>query len=199
MKIKRSKLILLVALGVIVLGGAAYWLWGPATGGAVHWHADFRVFKCGAELDLADPQGFSNEVGLPTVHEHNDKRIHIEGALASPDDASLGSFFKAVGGSLKSGEFRMPTNAGLVSMKNGDRCPDGKTGTVQVFVWGMENDLARQKKLANPAAYIIKPEALVPAGDCVIVEFGPSTARTAKICESYAAAERAGKIFIEKR
>ena len=43
--------------------------------GPVHHHADFEIWRCGEEVELLDPKGFSNKIGTPTLHEHNDKRI----------------------------------------------------------------------------------------------------------------------------
>lgn len=167
-----------------------------ATRGPVHWHADFRVFQCGEELDLKNPRDFSNKVGTPEVHEHGDNRVHIEGTLADLREASLGHFFEVAGGSLHSGEFGMPTSEGLRWMRDGDRCPDGTRGVLNVFLWEVKNGVAYSRKLEDPAAYSIKPEALVPPGDCITLEFGPEKARPDYLCEQYEVAERVGTLKI---
>jgi hypothetical protein len=82
------------------------------TGGPVHWHADFEFWACGNELALRDPQGFlSNKIGTPTLHEHNDKRIHLEGVpITLPYDASLGKFMDVVGGQVDRNTLVVPLN-----------------------------------------------------------------------------------------
>lgn len=82
------------------------------TGGPVHWHADFEIWACGNEIALRDPRGFlSNKIGSPTLHEHNDKRIHLEGVpVTLPHDASLGKFMSTIGGELTQSSLTVPVN-----------------------------------------------------------------------------------------
>lgn len=51
------------------------------SGGPVHWHADIEYWACGNELELVDPSGLSNKTGNSTLHEHDDRRIHVEGVV----------------------------------------------------------------------------------------------------------------------
>jgi hypothetical protein len=166
--------------------------------GPVHWHADFEVYACGKELNLKDPQGLSNKIGTATLHEHNDKRIHLEGVVLQHSDASLGEFFHVVGGNLTSTGFSFPTNEGISSYQNGDACPTG-SGEAQVFVYRTDGDqYYSQEKVSDPAKYIISPESNVPAGDCVIIEFDTPKSRTDKLCRSYKVAKEIGKLKGEK-
>ncbi len=170
-----------------------------ASSGPVHWHADFEVWSCGKELNLKDPTGFSNKIGTATLHEHNDKRIHLEGVVVNPDDASLGKFFHVIGGEISDISFTLPTNTGSVSVNNTTLCPDGRTGTVQVFVYQTDKDnYYKQTKIHLPEHYTISPQSNVPAGDCIIVEFGPIKSRTDKLCRSYKVAQQIGKLKGEK-
>src|SRR5690349_16520906 len=90
-KAERLKLPLFAAIVVVVLGttltisgGTIYLNVNSATGGPVHWHADFEIWGCNNELELRDPHGFlSNKIGTATYHEHDDKRIHVEGVPIS--------------------------------------------------------------------------------------------------------------------
>lgn len=118
-KKKLLKLPLFLAILIVVTGttltisGATVYLnVKSATGGPVHWHADFEVWACGNELELRDPHGFlSNKIGTATYHEHDDKRIHLEGVPVNlPQDASLGKFFSVVGGELTSNSMVVPLN-----------------------------------------------------------------------------------------
>jgi hypothetical protein len=117
-KVPKLKLPLFVAIVVVVLGttftiggGTVYLNLNSATGGPVHWHADFEVWACGNELELRDPTGFSNKIGTPTYHEHNDKRVHLEGVPTSlPYDFSMGKFMSVIGGELTTDTLTVPLN-----------------------------------------------------------------------------------------
>jgi hypothetical protein len=169
--------------------------------GPVHWHADIEVWACGKEVELQDPTGFlSNKIGTATLHEHNDKRIHLEGVVVHPEDASLGKFFQVIGGDLKSDSVIVPTNNGPVPYTNGSMCADGSEGQMQVFVYQTADDLYyTQKKLDDPASYLISPHSQVPPGDCIIVEFGPNKDKTDKLCRSYKVAQEIDKLKGERQ
>jgi hypothetical protein len=169
------------------------------TGGPVHWHADFRIFNCYEELDLIDPTGLLNRIGTSEIHEHGDKRIHIEGTLQQKKEASLGNFFRVIGGELTPERMIVPTNFGLEQMTNGNTCLTDPTakGAVQVFLWKTENKIAKQVKLENFSEYIISPFSPVPAGDCLIFEFAPNKKYTTHVCDQYKVAEKNGDLTIE--
>lgn len=80
--------------------------------GPVHWHADIEFWACGSEVELRDPTGFlSNKIGTSTYHEHNDKRIHLEGVVVKEaEDASLGKFMEVTGGYLDGQGIGIPLN-----------------------------------------------------------------------------------------
>ncbi len=133
-----------------------------ATGGPVHWHADYEVWVCGERHELIDPTGFENRVGTPTVHEHNDNRIHIEGVLLDLEDASLHEYFESIGGEFEDDLLTMPTHEGLMTWKNGDLC-NGRPAQWHVFVNG---NLAE-----NGHEHIIAPYSTVPPGDVIKIVF----------------------------
>ena len=118
-KTQTLKLPIFVAIVVVVLGttltisgGTVYLNMKSATGGPVHWHADFEIWACGNEIELRDPTGFlSNKIGTATYHEHDDKRIHVEGVPTElPYDYSLGKFFNVVGGGISDDSLVVPLN-----------------------------------------------------------------------------------------
>ncbi|MBA3724752.1 MAG: hypothetical protein H0W89_07790 [Candidatus Levybacteria bacterium] len=168
--------------------------------GPVHWHADVEVWACGQEVALQDPTGFlSNKIGTATLHEHNDKRIHLEGVVVHPEDASLGRFFQVIGGELINDSLIVPTNNGPIPYTNGSMCNNGSEGQVQVFVYQTgEDQYFSQKKLENPNQYLISPYSAVPQGDCVIVEFDQPKDRTDKLCRSYKVAMEIDKLKGER-
>jgi hypothetical protein len=165
---KGKKLLYTVIAAPIILatvylaGSTVYQNMVSATGGPVHWHADYEVWACGQEYTLADPTGISNKVGTPTVHEHNDNRIHIEGVLLTMDEASLHNFFVQVGGDFDNGSLTIPTNDGVFTWNDGDLC-NGKPGKWYVFVNGELVD--------DGPDHIIAPYTTVPPGDRIKIVF----------------------------
>lgn len=185
-----------VAIGqTLLLAGSTIYLNAIShSKGPVHFHADFEVFHCGNKIDLENPTGFSNKIGTSTLHEHNDFRIHLEGVVVEENDQSLGKFFHVIGGNITNNSLSVPTTNGILTAKNGDLCPDGTPGVLNVFVYKTVNKTFIQQKINDPAHYIYSSEGQVPAGDCVIVEFGPEKNSTDKLCTSYQVAESLGKV-----
>lgn len=126
------------------------------TKGPVHWHADFKIWVCGNEIKLVEPKGLSNKQGVDLMHAHNDNRIHVEGVILDKKQASLGAFFYAIGGSISSDGIKVPTDEGLISVHDGDKCNE-KPAKLYVFVNG--------NLIENPSAYVIAPYEKVPPGD----------------------------------
>lgn len=163
--------------------------------GPVHWHADIEVWACGNEIELQDPTGFlSNKIGTATLHEHNDKRIHLEGVVVEERDSSLGKFFEVIGGTLTNEAVSVPTNEGVKTYISGDTCENGDKAHVQVFVYNTTDGVYTQQKISSPATYNIAPHSQVPDGDCVIVEYGPEKERTERLCRSYQVSEETNKV-----
>lgn len=111
-KLPLFVLIAITMLGstAILIGGTVYLNVKSDSGGPVHWHADIEFWSCGAELDLRNPTGFlSNKIGSATYHEHNDKRIHLEGVVVDEKiDASLGKFMQLTGGYITASSIAIP-------------------------------------------------------------------------------------------
>lgn len=187
-------------LGTLILISSTVYLNNvSSSGGPVHWHADFEAWACDQELELKDPEGFlSNKVGTPVLHEHNDQRIHLEGVVVNPRDASLGKFIDVVGGSISRDSLVFPTNDGVERFVSGQTC-NGQPAEVQVFVYQtVEDGYYRVEKLDDPANYIIRDESVVPPGDCIIIEFGPSSPTTDKMCLQYEVALDIGDLKGER-
>lgn len=185
----------LITLNTIYLAAATiYKNHRSITGGPVHWHADFEVWNCGHEVDLIDPSGWSNRIGTPVFHEHNDKRAHVEGVVLREGEVSLGEFFKVIGGNLDMQNLRMPLNDGTtLDVSNGQDC-NGQPGMVQVFAYHSEGEIFKQERLLYPEDYIMRAESGVPPGDCIIVEFDQPKDRTDKLCQSYQVQVQLGKL-----
>jgi len=139
-KIILFSVIVIITIGttIYVAGGTIYLNVISETKGPVHWHADFEVWSCGEKLDLSDPTGLANRIGTSTFHEHGDDRIHLEGVVINSEDVSLHNFFHVIGGTLTKNSLSLPTNQGLLDLKNGDSC-DGQQGVLQVFVYQVSN------------------------------------------------------------
>lgn len=149
------------------------------TGGPVHWHADYEVWACGEKLDLVDPVFPRNKIGSPLFHEHNDDRIHIEGTVHEFDKVSLGAYFAVIKGELSQGVLTYPTVNGVRSFRDGNQCGT-ETGKLNVYING--------DRIDDYEYHLFYPDAYVPPGDCVIVEFSPTDSMTTdKICSSWVA------------
>ncbi len=84
--------------------------------------------------------------------------------------------------------YSLDDNGPVLQLNNGDACPDGSPGEVQVFVYTFNKDdkTYSQEKIEEPGSYIMRDEStLGPPGDCVIVEFDTPKSATDKICEQY--------------
>ncbi len=118
-RFKHLKLpLFLVIIGAIVVNTAVlafntvYLNVKAESRGPVHWHADIEFWACGSELELRDPTGLlSNKIGSSTYHEHNDKRIHLEGVVVEKKrDASLEKFMEVTGGYKHEDGIGIPLN-----------------------------------------------------------------------------------------
>jgi hypothetical protein len=100
-----------------------------------HWHAAYGVYICdkflppfskGSDPNAADPLG---------IHSHGDGVIHIHpfSSETAGKNAKLGKYLDWEGAKLSSSELQLPNNGG--TYKNGDKCPNGKTGNLKVLVW----------------------------------------------------------------
>ena len=199
----NKPLYIMILISVIVptltlVGSTIYLNSQSYQGGPVHWHADFEIWKCGEEIELIDPKGLSNKIGTNVLHEHSDKRIHLEGVVLESNDASLGKFFKVIGGSLFNSRLIVPIENGVAVLENG-ACENQPESQLQIFVYKTDDKgYYKQEKLINPQAYIISPYGSVPRGDCVIAELDVYKDRTDKMCQSYQAAIQAGKLKGER-
>lgn len=204
--------LVVVSSTLSLIGTTIYLNKTSISGGPVHWHADFEVWACGEPLaanvlsggeyqtvdDFKDPVGaLSNKIGTPVLHEHNDLRIHLEGVVVEPRDASLGKFFEVVGGGLTDRSLTLPTNDGQVNLISGQTCA-GQPAELSVFVYQTRGDRYYVKnRLKNPAEYVVSPESIVPPGDCVIIEFDDTPDETDKLCEQYEVGLRTDKVLGE--
>jgi hypothetical protein len=145
----------MVVLIVVEVGTAG----GPGTEdemppriGRDHWHASYQFHVCG---EIQPPAAF----WPGGVHTHDDGIIHIH--PVQPSEEGRGSrlvmWFEYGGGVLTDDEVRLPGQD--VTYRNGDRCPDGREGRVQVIVNAIP--------LEDWSEYIPQD------GDHVIIVFGP--------------------------
>ena len=159
----QKKLIFgIIALAAIattgyLTGNTVYLTLTSWSNGIIHWHADFEIHICGEKFVLPNPTGIANRVGTETVHHHGDYRIHLEGVMKEREDAALGKFFDAINVTF--------SNERIMSMDNGDYCPDGKKGAVKMFVNG-------ELYSGDYRDYVIAPYADVPPGDFIKIVFG---------------------------
>ncbi len=105
---------------------------GAPRQGVDHWHAPYTFYICGEKQPNAPTWTGSG------VHTHADGIIHIHPFTPAEEGAGarLSKWFDYGGGKLDGDEIRMPGSA--TTYKNGDECPDGTTGEVQIFVNGVK-------------------------------------------------------------
>lgn len=87
---------------ILLMGSTIYINTVSESKGPVHWHTDIEFWVCGQEIELRGPTGFlSNKIGTSTYHEHDDKRIHLEGVVIEKSyDASLEKFMDVTAGDI---------------------------------------------------------------------------------------------------
>ncbi len=145
----------IISTGYLV-GNTIYLTLTSWSKGLVHWHADFEIWICGEKVVLPDPTGLANRVGTEEIHHHGDYRIHLEGVMKERDDATLGNFFDAIDVPF--------SNEKIMNMNNGYYCPDGKKGSVKMFVNG-------KLYAGDYRDYVIAPYSQVPPGDFIKIVF----------------------------
>ena len=194
-------LVAIVLPTIYFIGSTLYLNIISETRGPVHWHADFEIYACGQQITLASPQSrFSNKVGSPTFHHHDDNRIHLEGVGVDLSDFDVSSFFSTIGGELTDTSFLIPTSTGPKELHNGDLCQNQQAGTWQVFVYSQEPKrptVFKQRKLAVYTNYILSPQEKIPPGDCIIIEFDAPKEKTEHLCTAYKVESQKGNITIE--
>ena len=116
----KKPLFILISIAVIIpsllmTGSTIYLNSISDSKGPVHWHTDIEFWVCGQEIELRDPIGaLNNKIGTSTYHEHDDKRIHLEGVVVDKEyDASLGKFMTVTGGEITKNTLTIPTEESL--------------------------------------------------------------------------------------
>lgn len=186
-------ILVILANSIYLVGSTLYLNRVSETGGPIHWHADFEIWRCNEKISLKDPEGFSNKIGEAVVHEHNDDRMHFEGVILDKHNASVGHFFESLGGSMNEDHLTIPTNSGDVTLQTGHSC-NGKTAMLQVFLYKAKDKVFTQRKLENPLNYVISPHSSVPPGDCIIIELDVPKDKTDKLCQQYQLKQQLGEI-----
>jgi len=115
-KLIFAVIIVVVIAPTLFLAGSTVWLNTISeSGGPVHWHTDIEYWVCGHEVELKNPSGFlSNKIGTSTFHEHDDKRLHLEGVvLEKYYDASLEKFMDVIDGKISNEEILIPLDKSI--------------------------------------------------------------------------------------
>ena len=183
-----------IIVTIFLVGSTIYINIIAHTKGPVHWHADFEIYNCDKKVDIINPKGISNRVGSSTFHEHGDNRIHIEGVVVNLEDVNLQNFFKFIGGSITNDYAIIPTNEGILEIRNNNLC-NRKLGRLQAFLYTTEDNRIKQEKINNFPEYIPSANSLVPPGDCIIIEFNEEKNKTDYICKTYKVAINKGDLI----
>jgi len=140
-KVVKKPLFALIAATIILptllmAGSTVYLNVKSESKGPVHWHTDIEMWVCGQEIELRNPTGFlSNKIGTSTYHEHDDKRIHLEGVVVEKEyDASLEKFFDVTDGKLEADSWTVAVEEDPIENDlDGDKAR-GDVQTVKDFV-----------------------------------------------------------------
>jgi len=162
--------IMAILATIFLLGATLYLNATSPTKGPIHWHADFTVTLCNEEVEIKDPKGITNRIGTSKVHEHNDMRIHIEGTPASLEEIELGEFFKSIGGYFDETIISIPSEEGIISVKDGELCNNLPSHSYLFVESQLGNErIWRLEPLMNE--YMIAPYSNVPPGDRLKIVF----------------------------
>ena len=125
-----------------------------------HWHATYQFFVCGEK----QPNARQWDAG---VHTHADGILHIHPfqTFEEGSGARLIKWFEYGGGKLTNTEIKMPGST--KTYKNGDTCPDGKEGELQVYVTRVGSTTEERLKGSDLDRF------LPHDGDRVRMIFGP--------------------------
>lgn len=129
-------------MALVVVGVAAStMIWNPAYPyEGDHWHSVYTISVCGVrQPNLPGVRG--------GIHSHGNEYVHIHPFEEWEEgiNATLSLLFKTHGGELTRDSITLPWGA---SFANGDKCPDGTTGELQVFADGV--------RMENPTTYVLR-------------------------------------------
>lgn len=143
----KKPLFILITLTIVIptfimAGSTIYLNVKSESGGPVHWHTDVEYWVCNQEIELRDPTAFlSNKIGTSTYHEHDDKRIHLEGVVVKKDyDASFEKFMDVTGGDISPTSLTIPTNENVFEDDTDGDTPTGNRSVVENFAKNVENN-----------------------------------------------------------
>lgn len=149
---------------LLVLGAVSFYFGGPLMSWVRadsqelprvydHWHSEYEVKICGETLPP-----FERREG--DIHTHGDGLIHIhpKKEATAGKAADLAAFMQSNKAVMTDTKLAIPMRGTYV---NGDECPNGEPGTLQVIVDG--------RKVDNPASYIPQD------GEEIVIKFGPET------------------------
>jgi hypothetical protein len=121
---------------LLLMGSTVYVNTISESGGPVHWHTDIEFWVCGEEVELRNPTGFlSNKIGTSTYHEHDDKRIHLEGVVIEKEyDASLEKFMDVTDGFISNEKLVIATEQTIFENDTDGDVPSGNQDVVRDYL-----------------------------------------------------------------
>lgn len=121
---------------LLLMGSTVYVNTISESKGPVHWHTDIEFWVCGEEIELRNPTGFlSNKIGTSTYHEHDDKRIHLEGVVIEKEyDASLEKFMDVTDGYISNERLTIATEESIFENDTDGDIPSGNQDVVRNYL-----------------------------------------------------------------
>lgn len=127
-------ILLTVIIMLIYTRGESYQVDTSLPSTVIHWHSDIAIEICGSRIPIPNPYPEHNQAAsssLPSIHTHDDGKIHMEGLFTKKENLQLGRFFENLGLVFNSVQ--------ITEYKNGNACNNGKENEVKMFVNGEEN------------------------------------------------------------
>jgi hypothetical protein len=126
----------IVIPSLLLMGSTVYVNTISESKGPVHWHTDIEFWVCGEEIELRNPTGFlSNKIGTSTYHEHDDKRIHLEGVVIEKEyDASLEKFMDVTDGFISNESLVIATEETIFENDTDGDIPSGNQDVVRDYL-----------------------------------------------------------------
>jgi hypothetical protein len=133
----------IVIPSLLLMGSTVYVNTISESKGPVHWHTDIEFWVCGEEIELRNPTGFlSNKIGTSTYHEHDDKRIHLEGVVIEKEyDASLEKFMDVTDGFISDSRLVIATEESIFENDTDGDIPSGNQDAVREYLVRNEDGL----------------------------------------------------------
>lgn len=208
---------------VLIVTGVSFLLalpfiqgWQQAGSGQKHIEAYLDIYVCDQKLPIGAASPLYNATGDTKHKVFSDGRAVFSGFVDDERDKTLGSFFRAMGGSLSNATLAIPyssledlssTNERIIEtftksnplgeeyleLRSGDACSTAIPSKLEVYVYRYDTSLGRYTVMHiqdSTTNYIISDTPDKP--DCIIITFDEPSQTTTLTCSSHPARSELG-------